>query len=58
MPTITTQSWTKAKYSHNPLVIQKPRTDPGGTSGKNPSDELVKPGQEVAKSVIETSSKV
>ena len=39
---------------HNP----KPRTDLGGTSGKNPIDELVRPVRELAKSVTETSSKV
>lgn len=41
--------------SHNP----KPRTDLGGTSGKNPlGDGLVRPAREFAKSVTETSSQV
>ena len=40
-------------------LAQKPRIDQGGTSGENPSAEgLVRPAQEFAKSVTETSSKV
>lgn len=41
--------------SHDP----KPKTDLGGTSGKNPlGDGLVNPAREFAKSVTKTSSKV
>ena len=36
----------------------KPKTDLGGTLGKNPADELVRPAQELAKLVSETSIKV
>ena len=40
-------------------LAHKPRTDQGRTSGKNPPTEgLVRPAQEFAKSVTETSSKV
>ena len=42
--------------SHD-LLVQRPRTDRGGTSGKSPSG-LVRPARELAKSVTETSSKV
>ena len=42
--------------SYNSLV-QRPKTDRGGTSGKSPS-VLVKPARELAKSVTETNSKV
>ena len=42
--------------SHDSL-IQRPKTDWGGTSGKSPS-RLVRPAQELAKSVTETNSKV
>ena len=45
----------KIDLSHDP----KPRTDLGGTSGKNPlRDGLVRPVREFAKSVTEISSKV
>ena len=40
-------------------LAQKPRTDQGGTSGKNtPAEVLVRPAQEFAKSVTETCNKV
>ncbi len=45
----------KIQPPHDP----KPRTDLGGTSGKNPlRDGLIRPAHEFAKSVTETSSKV
>ena len=52
------QTRIRAEGAHNPPLAQRPRTDLGGTSGKNPSDGLVRPAQELAKSVTETSSKV
>ena len=36
----------------------KSRIDLGKTLGKNPTDRLIRPAQELAKSVSETSSKV
>ena len=42
----------------HPLHDPKSRTDLVGTSGKNPADGLVRPAQELTKSVTETSSKV
>lgn len=51
------ESAMRIKGPHNQLV-QKPRTDVGGTSGENPSEGLVRPARECAKSVTETSSKV
>ena len=39
---------------HNP----KPKTDQGGTSGKNLVDEFVRPMQVLTKSVIKISNKV
>ena len=43
---------------HDPPLARRPKTDLGGTSGENTSDGLVRPAQELAKSVTETSSKV
>ena len=40
------------------LFDPKPKTDRGKTSGKNPADGLVRPAQELAKSVTESCSKV
>lgn len=40
VPTIITQFWIRADHSHNPLLIQRPRTDLGRTSGKNHSDKI------------------
>ena len=40
------------------LFDPKLRTDLDGISGKNSADRLVRPVQELAKSVTETSSKV
>ena len=48
----------RAEGAHDPPLAQRPKTDPGGTSGENPSDGLVRPTQELAKSVPKTSSKV
>ena len=48
----------RAEGAHNLALAQRPKTDPGGTSGKNPSDGLVKPVQKLVKSVTETTSKV
>ena len=42
----------------HPLYDPKSRIDLGGTSGKNPADGLVRPMQELAKSVTETNSKM
>ena len=52
------QTRIKAEGAHNLSLAQRPRTDPSGTSGKNPLDGLVRPTQELAKLVTETSSKV
>ena len=52
------QTRIKVKGAHDPPLAQTPRTNPGGTSGENPSDGLIRPAQELAKSVTETSSKV
>ena len=52
------QTRIRAEGAHNPSQARRPRTDPDGTSGKNPLDGLVRPAQELAKSVTETSSKV
>ena len=52
------QTRIRAKDAHDPPLARRPRTDPGGTSGGNPLDGLVRPAQELAKSVTETSSKV
>ena len=51
------ESGIRTKNSHNYLV-QRPRTDRGGTSGKNPPEGLIRPAHKFAKSVTETSSKV
>lgn len=48
----------RVESTHNLLLAQRPRTNLGETSNKNLSDELVRSVQELAKSVIETSSKV
>ena len=51
------ESRMRTEDPHN--QIKKPRTDIGGTSGKNPHTEwLVRPVHEFAKLVAETSSKV
>lgn len=42
----------------HPPYNPKPKTDLDGTTGKNLADKLVKPAQELTKSVIETSNKV
>ena len=42
---------------HLPLDLN-PKTDLGKTSGKNPENGLVRPIQELVKSVTKTSSKV
>lgn len=48
----------RAKGTHHLPIARRPKTDLGGISGKNPSDGLVKPTRELAKSVTKTSSKV
>ena len=48
----------RAEGAHNPPLARKPRIDLGTASGKNLSDGLVRPAQELAKSVTETSSKL
>ena len=48
---------TKRMRIH-PFYDPNSRTDLGETLGKNPLDRLVKPMQELAKSITETSSKV
>ena len=48
----------RAKNFHNLPPARRPKTDPSKTSGKNPLNGLIKPLQELAKSVTETSSKV
>ena len=40
------------------LLDLKAKTDQDRTLGKNPSDRLVRPTQELAKSITETNSKV
>ena len=52
------QTRIRAEGTHDPPLAQRPRTDLGGTSGKNLSDKLVRLAQELAKLVIETSNKV
>ena len=52
------QTRIRAKGAHNLLLIQRPRTDLGGTTSENPSYGLVKPRQKLAKSVPKTSSKM
>lgn len=52
------QTRIRVESVHNLLLAQRSRTDLDRISGKNPLDELVKPAQELAKSVIETNSKV
>lgn len=52
------QSIMRAEGPHSPSLVRRPKTDLGRTSGKIPSDGLVKPVQELAKLVIETNSKV
>lgn len=41
-----------------PPVERKPKTDLDKTRSKNPSNELIKPAQEFAKSVTKTGSKM
>lgn len=48
----------RAEGPYDPPLAWRPRIDLGRTLGKNLSDGLVKPMQELAKSVTETSSKV
>lgn len=48
----------RAEGPHNPALVSRPRIDLGGTSSKNSSNRLVRPAQKLAKSVIQTSSKV
>lgn len=48
----------RAECSHNSQLIRKPRIDLDKISGKNPSDGLVKPVREFAKSIIKTNNKV
>lgn len=48
----------KAEGFHNPPLIWRLRTDLGETSGKNPSNGLVKLEQELVKFVNEISNKV
>ena len=45
------QTRIRAEGAHNPPQAQRLRIDLGGTLGKNPSDGLIKPEQELAKSV-------
>ena len=52
------QTRIRAEGAHNAPLARSPRTDPDGTSGKDPSNGLVRPAQELAKLVTETSSKV
>ena len=52
------QTKIRTTGAHNPPLARRARTDPSGTLGENPSDGLIRPAQELAKSVTETSSKV
>ena len=52
------QTRIRAEDAHDLPVARGPRTDLGKTSGKNPSDGLIRPVQELAKLVTETSIKV
>ena len=52
------QTMIKAEGAHNPPLARRLRIDLCGTSGKNPSNELVRPAQELVKSVTEISNKV
>lgn len=48
----------RAESSHYLLITQKSQIDLSRTSGKNPSEGLVRPVQEFAKAITKTSSKV
>lgn len=48
----------RAEDFHDLPLAWRLKTDLSKTSGKNPLDGLIKPMQELAKSVTETSSKV
>ena len=52
------QTKIRGEGAHDPPLAQRPKTDLGETSGENPPNGLVKPAQELAKSITETSSKV
>ena len=52
------QTKIRVEGAQNPPLAQRPRTVLGRTSHNNSSDELVRPAQELAKSVTETSNKV
>ena len=53
------ESLMRTEGPQDRLVTQTQRTDLGETTGKNPSDRLVRPAQlKFAKSVTETSNKV
>lgn len=54
----TGQTQIIAKSTHNLLLKQRPRIDPSKTSSENFLDRLVRPVQELFKSVTKTSSKV
>lgn len=48
----------RAEGLHDLPLARKPRIDQGGSSGENPSKRLVKPAQELVKSITETGSKM
>lgn len=52
------QPGMRVKSLHNLPLVRKPRTNLDKTSGKKPSDGLVKPTQELAKSMTENNRKV
>lgn len=52
------QTRIRVEGAHNPPLVRRPRINLSGTLGKNLSDRLIKPAQEIAKSVTEISNKV
>ena len=52
------QTRIRANTAYNLSVARVPRTNLDRASGKNPSDGLVRPVQELAKSVTKRNSKV
>ena len=52
------QTKIRVEGVQDPPLARRPRTDLDSTLGKNPSDGLVRPAQELAKSGTEISSKV